>query len=142
MLIRATIKVFPYGCPFYLEWGRNMRILYVGEHTAINLTKNEFDISFDRTPIELLNIRNIVSEYNILIIEISPEKIDTILKWVFKLYCEKKIPILAVLHDCSSADKILLNQFGISDYIDDYCIVHQLEEKLNIIANKIKWGKI
>lgn len=67
-----------------------MRILYVGEHTAINLTKNEFDISFDRTPIELLNIRNIVSEYNILVIEISPEKIDTILKWVFKLYCEKK----------------------------------------------------
>ena len=67
-----------------------MRILYVGERTTFNLANNGFDIIFDRTSVEQLNIRNIVSEYNILVIEINSENIDIILKWVFKLYCEKK----------------------------------------------------
>lgn len=140
MLIRATIKVFLYGCPFYSEWSVDMRILYVGERTTFNLANNRVDMIFDRTSVEQLNIRNIVSEYNILVIEINSENIDIILKWVFKLYCEKKIPILAILHGCSCADKILLNQFGITDYIDDYYTIPQLGKKLSIMANKIKWG--
>lgn len=119
-----------------------MRILYVGEHADFDLANEDFDISFERTPVEQLNIQNIIAGYDILVMEISKENMDIVLKWVFKLYCEKRMPILAVLNGCSSADKILLNQFGISDYIDDYCTVHQLEKKLNIIANKIKWGKI
>ena len=119
-----------------------MRILYVGEHADFDLANEDFDISFERTPVEQLNIQNIIAGYDILVMEISKENMDIVLKWVFKLYCEKRMPILAVLNGCNSADKILLNQFGISDYIDDYCIVHQLEKKLNIIANKIKWGKI
>ena len=98
--------------PFIWNGGVGMnRVLYAGEHTVFNLTEKEFDISFDRTPIEQLNIQNIVAGYDILIMEISAENMDVILKWVFKLNCEKKIPILAVLHGCSSADKILLNQF-------------------------------
>lgn len=128
--------------PFIWNGGDDMRILYIGQSMPFDLKKKQFDIIFDRTPIELLDIQNIVCGYDILVMEISAENIHVILKWIFKLYCKKKIPILAVLHGCSSADKILLNQFGIADYIEDYCIVQQLEEKLNIIANKIKWGRI
>lgn len=127
---------------FIWNGGVDMRILYVGEHADFDLANEDFDISFERTPVEQLNIQNIIAGYDILVMEISKENMDIVLKWVFKLYCEKRMPILAVLNGCSNANKILLNQFGISDYIDDYCTVHQLEKKLNIIANKIKWGKI
>lgn len=127
--------------PFIWNGGDDMRILYAGDHTAFDLINKEFDISFDRTPVDQLNIHDVVAGYDILIMEISTESMDVILKWVFKLYCEKKIPILAVLNGCSSADKILLNQFGIADYIEDYYIIRQLEDKLNIIANKMKWRR-
>lgn len=129
--------------PFIWNGGVDLvRILYLGKHAAFNLIKKEFDIFFDRTPIDQLNKQKIIDGYDILVIEISSENIDIILKWVFKLHCEKKIPILAVLQSCSSADKLLLNQFGIEDYIEDHDIIRQLERKLNIIANKIKWKKI
>lgn len=64
-----------------------------------------------------------VEQWDLLIIEMKKEHLDEILKWVFSLQCIKKVPILAITYNFDIKDKLLLNNFGIRDYIDT--IVHQ-----------------
>lgn len=88
-----------------------------------------------------MDVQDVLDLYDILVIEIDKKNIENVLKWVFKLHCEKRVPILAILHGCSCGDKIVLNQFGIVDYIDDSYTMQDIQKKLDIMIKKINWTK-
>lgn len=117
------------------------KICYIGtQHYVDNYSSKNIcffnDVSFiDARYIEMNNIE-------LIILEISKKDLDIILKWVFKVLCLKSIPILAILKDCDNKDKIILHNFGITEFIDVnninliYKKISQIE-KWNILKEKL-----
>lgn len=80
-----------------------------------------------------------VEQWDLLIIEMKKEHLDEILKWVFSLQCIKKVPILAITYNFDIKDKLLLNNFGIRDYIDGYYDIQVIHNKLDDMVRMINW---
>ncbi len=78
-------------------------------------------------------------KYDLLIIEMKKGNLNEILKWVFGLYCRKRIPILAIIYDFSITDKLLLNKFGIRDYVDGHYDVQLIQNRLKYMIRRINW---
>lgn len=117
----------------------DIEIFYIGNNLISDFKKNDYDIFFDSSPIEQLDVHNVIGTYDILIIEISENNIDKVLKWIFRLYCKKRIPVLAVLYGCCNADKLLLSQFGVEDYIEGSFTMQDMQNKIDAIASRINW---
>ena len=76
-----------------------------------------------------------------LLIEITKENIGKIIKWIFCLHCKEKIPILAIIRGCTTADKLKLVRFGITDYIDEKCNLKEFQNKMNKMLRIVKWKR-
>lgn len=118
-----------------------MKICYLGSSIPQYLKSEYYDMDFYNTSIDQFDIYKVINVYDMLIIEISSDDVENVLKWVFRLYCKKKVPILALLIGCSNADKIILNKFKITDYIDIDCAPHEIRTKCDTIIRRINWKK-
>lgn len=118
-----------------------IKIGYIGDHAFPDFNRSNFELDFIGSSIEKLDAHNILSLYEILIIEISKENIDSVLKFIFRLFCIKKVAVLAILYDCSNTEKILLNQFGITDYIDSSYDLQKIHKTLDTMVRKLRWKK-
>lgn len=83
----------------------------------------------------------LIEKCDLLIVEMQKEDIDKILNWVFRLYCKRKIPILAVTHKFGILEKLLLNRFEIRDYVDGLCDIQEVRFKLNSMIRRINLEK-
>ncbi|MDE6209786.1 MAG: hypothetical protein K2M73_08980 [Lachnospiraceae bacterium] len=118
-----------------------MKMCYLGSNIPQYLKEEYYDMDFYNTSPDQFDIYKVINIYDMLIIEISSENMENVLKWVFRLHCKKKIPILAILIGCSNADKIILNKFKITDYIDIGCKPHEIKKICDTIILRMNWKK-
>lgn len=130
------MELTPYSYPSVFKW-RDDKILvcYIGNNKPQNL-QGKYNLTY--MSMSQCDFKQ-VEQWDLLIIEMKKEHLDEILKWVFSLQCIKKVPILAITYNFDIKDKLLLNNFGIRDYIDGYYDIQVIHNKLDDMVQMINW---
>lgn len=112
-----------------------IQVCYIGNNKPRNL-QEKYNLTYLSMP--QCNFEQ-VEQWDLLIIEMKKEHLDEILKWVFSIHCIKKVPILAITYNLDVKDKLLLNNFGIRDYIDGGYDIQVIQNKLEGMIRMINW---
>lgn len=124
------------------EWSiKVLKIYYIGNYEIIQF-RNYGEVFFmNYSELEKLDVFDTLQQYDLLLIEISKDYIDKIMRWIFDLHCKVKIPILAILDNCNNRDKLKLDEIGVRDYIDKDFEIDEIESKIGNLARLISWQR-
>ena len=131
----------------FLFYEEVIDIVYIGymgkEHSIyLEIIKENNDISIIEFGEKQIDEYNICATLDIVIIEIKKDNIKGALKSIFKLRCKKDILIFAILSDCKNEDKILLNNFGVCDYMDEFASNSEFQHKIEMMIRKINYRNV
>lgn len=118
-----------------------MKIYYLGKKRPSYLDDYEDILFCEYDLCNQIELIEFVNDCDLLLIEITKENISKIIKLIFCLHCKKNIPILAIIRGCTTADKLKLVSFGITDYIDEKCNLHEFKDKMNTMLRIVKWKR-
>lgn len=118
-----------------------LKICYIGNCEMLHF-RNYGEVFFIKySELGQLEIFDTLQQYDLLLLEISEDYIDKIIKWIFNLHCKVKIPILGILDHCNNRDKLKLEKIGVRDYIDKEFDIAKAETKIENMIRLIHWQK-
>lgn len=118
-----------------------LKIYYIGNYEIARFKDYEEVLFINYSELEKLDIFDVLQQYDLLVMEISGNHIDKIMRWIFNLHCKVKIPILAILDNCNNRDKLKLDKIGVRDYIDKNFKADEIELKIKNMDRLISWQK-
>lgn len=118
-----------------------MKIYYVGKNKPSYLDDYENILFCEYDQCNQNKLMELANDCDLLLLEIMKENIGKIIKWIFWLHCKEEIPILAIIKGCTTADKLKLIRFGITDYIDAKCSLNEFQDKMNTMLRIVKWKR-
>jgi len=118
-----------------------LKIYYLGKNKPLYLDDYGDILFCEYDQCNQMRLTELANDCDLLLIEIKKENIGKIIKWIFCLHCKEKIPILAIIEGCTTADKLKLIRFGITDYIDEKCNLNEFQDKMNTMLRIVKWKR-
>lgn len=124
------------------EWSvKVLKIYYIGNHEMVRFRDYGEVFFVNYSELDQLDVFDTLHQYDLLLIEISKNYMEKIIRWIFNLHCKVEIPILAILDDCNNRDKLKLDRMGVKDYIDKNSEKDEIESKLENMARLISWQR-
>lgn len=124
------------------EWSvKVLKICYIGNYEIIQFRNYGQVFFINYSELDQADVFDTLRQYDLLLLEVSENCIDKIIRWIFNLHCKMNIPILAILDNCNKRDKLKLDKIGVRDYIDIDFEIDKIESKIENMIRLISWQK-